>query len=95
MLACRVCRRMRRREAEMPDCCGDGNFCDFPYCDCDGNADWLRKHKTNSEAEPIQDCGEPWCNYCLQVIRPKAAALGVTMARGNTNPPAATDGTDR
>lgn len=28
----------------MSACCGNGNFCDFPYCDCDGNAEYRRKN---------------------------------------------------
>lgn len=61
----------------MPSCCGDGQFCDFPWCDCDGNAEWRRRHKVEKPSDIEQDCGEQHCNYCHQLIRPKAIASGV------------------
>lgn len=58
----------------MPSCCGDGQFCDFPWCDCDGNAQFRRKHHMSQPRDEAQDCGEPWCNYCRELIRKKAGA---------------------
>lgn len=55
----------------MPSCCGDGQFCDFPWCDCDGNAQFRQAHSMKTEGDAAQDCGKSWCNYCAQVVRKK------------------------
>jgi hypothetical protein len=59
----------------------DGQFCDFPWCDCDGNAEWRREHNLEKPGDPEQDCGEQSCNYCRQVVRPRAAS-GVRACDG-------------
>lgn len=56
----------------MPSCCGDGQFCDFPWCDCDGNADFRRRHGLVESTDTAKDCGEQHCNYCRHLIRQKA-----------------------
>ena len=60
----------------MNECCGDGNFCDFPWCDCIGNAEFRRLHKLVKPDDPWQDCGRPWCNTCRH--RRPVVADGVT-----------------
>lgn len=35
----------------MSTCCMDGNFCDFPFCDCDGNAKHLRELDWSKDEE--------------------------------------------
>ena len=56
----------------MPSCCGDGQFCDFPWCDCDGNADFRRRHGLVESTDTAKDCGEQHCNYCRHLIRMQA-----------------------
>lgn len=48
----------------MSECCMDGNFCDFPWCDCTGNLEFRRLHKLVNRDDENQDCGQSWCNTC-------------------------------
>ena len=37
----------------MADCCMDGNFCDFPWCDCTGNAEYRRVNNITDPSKPL------------------------------------------
>jgi hypothetical protein len=62
-------------------CCGDGQFCDFPWCDCTGNAQFREAHKLVNPSDKEQDCGKPHCNYCNQTVR-RERASGVALPDG-------------
>ena len=37
----------------MAECCMDGNFCDFPWCDCTGNAEYRRVNNITDPQKPL------------------------------------------